>query len=92
MKLVTPKAAEATKLIVTYFMVGIVSCATLLWLQHRQPPPALISCADLQRELNRRHPELNLKVDGRCGPATQAAWDAECNTQYALADWPEDAR
>ena len=54
--------------------------------------PVLISCQELQRELNRRHPKLKLKVDGKCGPATMAAWDAEVNTQYALKLWPEDAK
>ena len=50
---------------------------------------AFISCLDLQRELNRRHPELKLKEDGICGRATQAAWDTECGNQYAIETWPE---
>lgn len=57
--------------------------------------PAMIympSTLDIQRELNRRHPKLNLTIDGVCGPKTQTAWDAECNTQSALLLWPEDAK
>lgn len=49
----------------------------------------IISCLDLQCELNRRDPNRKLKEDGICGPATMAAWDEAVNTQYALELWPE---
>ena len=49
----------------------------------------IMSCADLQRELNRMDPTLKLEVDGICGPATQAAWDAVVFNGYALELWPE---
>ena len=35
MELVTPKAAEATKLIITCIVVGIVSCSSMAVLQYR---------------------------------------------------------
>lgn len=53
---------------------------------------ALPSVLDVQRELNRLDPKLKLQEDGICGPATQAAWDAAVNTQYALALWPKEAK
>ncbi len=53
-----------------------------------ETPAHIMSCADLQRELNRMDPTLKLEVDGICGPATQAAWDEVVNTQYALKLWP----
>ena len=43
----------------------------------------LISCMDLQRELNRRDPNLKLDIDGDCGTLTQAAWDKAMGHQYA---------
>ena len=52
----------------------------------------IISCLDLQRELNRRHPDLTLVEDGICGPATMAAWNEEVFNGYALELWPEDAK
>jgi len=52
-------------------------------------PTFFMSTLELQRELNRRDPTLKLKEDGVCGKATQAAWDAAVNTQYALETWPE---
>jgi hypothetical protein len=55
-------------------------------------PPRLMSCLELQRELNRRNPKLNLKIDGICGTRTQAAWDEATNTQTAMLLWPEDAK
>lgn len=64
-------------------------------LLHRSPPdvPASVSSAgagrriistmDLQRELNRRDPELKLKEDGVYGPLTQAAHERAIGDQYA---------
>ncbi len=54
--------------------------------------PALISCLDLQRELNRLDPDLKLQEDGICDPATMAAWDEEVFNGYALELWPEEAK
>lgn len=51
--------------------------------------PVLTTPLELQQELNRRDPTLNLAEDGICGPATMQTWDAQCNTQYALEMWPE---
>ena len=75
---------------------------TIVWLEYRNFPssevgvdssaPAFIlpSIMDVQRELNRRG--YKLKVDGLCGPATQAAWDAECGNQYAIEFMFEEIR
>ena len=46
-------------------------------------PAQLMSTMDLQRELNRRDPELKLKVDGVYGPLTQAAHERAVGDQYA---------
>ncbi len=54
--------------------------------------PALISCVELQRKLNRRNPKANLVEDGVCGELTQKEWDSQCGTQYSLKFWPEDAK
>ncbi len=43
----------------------------------------IISTMDLQRELNRRYPELKLKVDGLYGPLTAAAHERAIGDQYA---------
>ena len=43
----------------------------------------VISTMDLQRELNRRDPELKLKVDGVYGPLTRAAHERAVGDQYA---------
>ena len=53
-------------------------------------PAHIISTMELQRELNRRNPKAKLEEDGICGPATQAEWDAQCNTQIAIELWPSD--
>ncbi len=42
-----------------------------------------ISCMDLQRELNRRDPNLKLDIGGDCGTLTQDAWDKAMGHQYA---------
>ena len=47
------------------------------------PAHIIISIMDLQREINRRYPDLNLKVDGRYGPLTQAAHEIAIGDQYA---------
>ncbi len=57
-----------------------------------QDGPALMSCLELQRELNRRDPKLKLAEDGICGPATMAAWDEVVFNGYALETWPVKAR
>lgn len=45
--------------------------------------PVLLSTIDLQRELNRRYPDLNLDEDGVYGPATEAAHVRAIGDQYA---------
>jgi len=42
---------------------------------------SLPSLFDIQEELNRRG--CNLKVDGKLGPKTMAAWDKELCNDYA---------
>lgn len=49
----------------------------------------IISCLDLQRELNRRYPEAKLVEDGICGKETQHLWDWDSFNRYALELWPE---
>ena len=75
-------------------VIWLTICFTIKVVQKFSPPcevdaselsaSALISCLDLQRELNRRYPELKLKEDGICGKATQAAWDRAVGDQYAM--------
>lgn len=43
----------------------------------------MLSTIDLQRELNRRYPELKLNEDGVYGPLTQAAHERAMGDQYA---------
>ena len=57
-----------------------------------QPPVQLLSTIDLQRELNRRYPELKLEEDGVYGPATEAAHVRAIGDQCAIELWPEDAQ
>ncbi len=57
-----------------------------------QDGPALMSCLELQRELNRRDPKLKLAEDGICGPATMAAWNEVVFNGYALETWPVEAK
>ena len=46
-------------------------------------PAQFMSTIDLQRELNRRYPDLKLKEDGKYGPATKAAHERAIGDQYA---------
>ena len=48
-----------------------------------QSAATFTSTMDLQRELNRRDPDLKLKVDGVYGPLTQAAHERAIGDQYA---------
>ncbi len=48
-----------------------------------QPPAHILSTIDLQRELNRRYPDLKLAEDGVYGPATEAAHVRAIGDQYA---------
>lgn len=54
--------------------------------------PVLISCLELQCELNRLNPKLKLTEDGVCGPATMAAWNEVVFNRYSLELWPEKVR
>ena len=96
MNLVTPKAKQATQLIMTCVIAGLCSWAAYGIVKTFPPPESvadisqieapdhiIISIMDLQREINRRYPDLNLKVDGRYGPLTQAAHEIAIGDQYA---------
>ena len=54
--------------------------------------PVLLSTIDLQRELNRRYPDLKLEEDGVYGVLTEAAHVRAIGDQYAKELWPEDAK
>ena len=83
-------------IIVTVWVTRLFSPPTEPWakrpLLSADAPALILSCADLQRELNRRDPTLKLVVDGVCGPKTMNAWNEAVNTQFALMDWPEDVK
>ena len=79
-------------------MVLVVACtAFVMEVLHRSPPPTspgsagsqsvgpaqFMSTMDLQRELNRRYPDLKLKEDGKYGPRTQEAHERAIGDQYA---------
>ena len=92
--LVTPKAKQATWLILTCVIAALCSWAVYLFcLNFSSPSSAMavsnqstaivMSTMDLQRELNRRDPKLKLKVDGVYGPLTREAHERAVGDQYA---------
>ena len=93
---ISPKAKQATQLIMTCIIAGLCLWAAYGIVkvfsptQSRVPagsqsvgPAQFMSTIDLQRELNRRYPDLKLKEDGVYGPATQAAHERAIGDQYA---------
>ena len=73
-------------------VVGItIIIAVTIWATRLFSPtePVLISCLELQGELNRLDPKLKLAEDGVCGPATMSAWNEVVFNRYSLELWPE---
>lgn len=94
--LVSPKAKQATKLILICIIAAVCiwsSWATVrVFSSSNEPglatsqdvgPVHIMSTIELQRELNRRYPELKLEEDGVYGPATEAAHVRAIGDQYA---------
>lgn len=89
---ITPKAKQAASLVIAC-SIGIIIVLAVAVLFCPEVPPAppqrdLISIADMQRLLNERY-GAKLTIDGKLGPATQAAWDKAYNDQCAMEVWPK---
>lgn len=92
------KLIQSLKVATAMGCLIILTVAATLWIVRevnvfspRVPVPVstagagriIISTIDLQRELNRRDPELKLKEDGVYGPLTQGAHERAIGDQYA---------
>lgn len=90
---ITPKGKQAASLVIACGIGIIIVLVVAVFFCPEVPPapsqqPDLISIAEMQRLLNERY-GAKLKVDGKLGPATQAAWDKAYNDQCAMEVWPK---